>query len=327
MKSSKKNNKRKVRINIYGTIIALIIICVLLSIYSLKSVNTVSLSTSKNNQETNIDIVKDKNNNNEINENNSNSIENDKEHEKVDATGTEKLTYLPLGEDSNASSAKEVESMLNSWNFNREDGKKIAYLTFDDGPSDHVTNEILDILDEKNVKGTFFVLGSEVEHSNLSKDAFKRIVKEGHAIGNHGYCHSYDVLYPNKTVDANAFMADMKKSEDVMKSVIGEDFKTNVIRFPGGHGSWDTSTVDSVLEQQGYSYVDWNTLSGDAEGQNIEPEQLLNRLKETVNDLDGNNDVIVVLMHDTDAKESTAQYLGSAIDYLKSLGYEFKTLK
>ena len=62
MKSSKKNNKRKVRINIYGTIIALIIICVLLSIYSLKSVNTLSLSTSKNNQETNIDIVKDKNN-------------------------------------------------------------------------------------------------------------------------------------------------------------------------------------------------------------------------------------------------------------------------
>ena len=119
----------------------------------------------------------------------------------------------------------------------------------------------------------------------------------------------------------------MKKSEDAMKKVLGENFSTKVIRFPGGHGSWDTSTIDSVLEQDGYSYIDWNTLNGDAEGQGLSPDQLLARLQETVTDLEGNNDVIVILMHDTDAKESTAQYLGKAIDYLKSQGYEFKTLK
>lgn len=239
----------------------------------------------------------------------------------------ERLTYTSYENDINADNAREIENMLNKWNYLRTDGKKIAYLTFDDGPSEYVTDEILDVLKEKDVKATFFILGSMVDKNDYAKRALKRIVKEGHAIGNHGYCHRYDVLYPGGVVNADVFMDDMKKSEDAMKKVLGENFSTKVIRFPGGHGSWDTSTIDSVLEQDGYSYIDWNTLNGDAEGQGLSPDQLLARLQETVTDLEGNNDVIVILMHDTDAKESTAQYLGKAIDYLKSQGYEFKTLK
>ena len=278
------------------------------------SMNTEDNNLEQNNKEENLDKNNISNNNiiDEIENNNSSK---------------EGSAYLSLSEDINATDAREVQNMLTSWNYLREDGKKIAYLTFDDGPSEHVTDEILDILKEKEVKATFFVLGSEVEHSDSAKRAFKRIIEEGHAIGNHGYCHRYDVLYPNGIVDVNAFMADMKKSEDVMKSVAGPDFKTNIIRFPGGHGSWNTTAIDNVLRDQGYSYIDWNVLNGDAEGQDLSPEQLLNRLKETVSDLAGNDDVLVILMHDTDAKESTAQYLRDAIDYLTSLGYEFKTLK
>ncbi|MBM6838764.1 polysaccharide deacetylase, partial [Clostridium saudiense] len=194
------------------------------------------------------------------------------------------------------------------------------YLTFDDGPSEYVTDEILDVLKEKDVKATFFVLGSMIDKNDYAKKALKRIVKEGHAIGNHGYCHRYDVLYPGDVVNVDNFMADMKKSEDAMKEVLGDSFSTNVIRFPGGHGSWDTSAIDPVLHEKGYSYIDWNTLNGDAEGQGLSADHLLDRLKETVSELEGNNDVIVVLMHDTDAKQSTAQYLADAIDYLRSQG-------
>ena len=68
-------------------------------------------------------------------------------------------------------------------------------------------------------------------------------------------------------------------------------------------------------------------MNGDAEGNDRSVEQLVNRLKGTIRDLAGNDDVLVILMHDTNAKKTTAQSLQEVIDYLKSLGYEFRTLK
>lgn len=243
------------------------------------------------------------------------------------ATNRQGLVYTSYENDLYADNAKDIECMLSKWNYLREDGKKIAYLTFDDGPSTEVTQQILETLKVNNTKATFFVLGSNVEKSDTQKELLKEMVMEGHAIGNHGYCHDYSVLYPGRVADPTAFINDMKKSENVMKSVLGEDFSTNVIRLPGGHMSWNTKALDPVLEQNGYSYIDWNTLNGDAESNSRTVEQLVSRLKGSVSDLAGNDDVLVVLMHDTNAKETTAQSLQQIIDYLKSLGYEFRTLK
>lgn len=243
------------------------------------------------------------------------------------ATNKQNLVYTSYENDLYADNAKEIENMLNKWNYLREDGKKIAYLTFDDGPSTEVTQEILETLKSNNIKATFFVLGSNVEKSNTQKELLKEMVMEGHAIGNHGYCHDYSILYPSRVANPTVVMNDMKKSEDAMKSVLGEDFRTSVIRLPGGHMSWNTKALDPLLEKNGYSCIDWNTLNGDAEGNNRTVEQLVNRLKGTIRDLAGNDDVLVILMHDTNAKKTTAQSLQEVIDYLKSLGYEFRTLK
>ena len=239
----------------------------------------------------------------------------------------ERLTYTSYENDINADNAREIENMLNKWNYLRTDGKKIAYLTFDDGPSIETTPKILETLRNNEIKATFFVLGSNVEKSDTQKELLKEMVKEGHAIGNHGYCHNYSILYPGRVADTTAFINDMEKSENVMKSVLGDDFSTKVIRFPGGHMSWKTGNLDPVLEQHGYTYIDWNVLNGDAEGNGKTVEQLINRLKETITNLCGYYDVLVVLMHDTDAKPTTAESLQQSIDYLKSLGYEFRTLK
>ena len=62
--------------------------------------------------------------------------------------------------------------------------EKVAYLTFDDGPSKNITPQILDILKQENIPATFFVLGSRVE---LNPDVLKREYEEGHYIANHGY--------------------------------------------------------------------------------------------------------------------------------------------
>ena len=271
------------------------------------------------NKKDNKDEVKDKEDNSENNE--------DKESENI-KDKEEDIIVKSLKDDVHAIDAKLVQNKLKKWNYTREDNRKIAYLTFDDGPSTTVTPEILEVLKANNIKGTFFVIGSAIDNSDESKEILKEIAKDGHAIGNHGYTHDYKILYPNRTVDVKAFMNDIKRGEAALKSVLGEDFHTRVIRFPGGHNSWKLNGIDSVLEKEGYVYIDWNTLNGDAEGRSkMSSNQLVDRLKSTVADLNNNNNEIVVLMHDTYGKETTAQSLQSIIDHLKALGYEFKTLK
>ena len=330
-KYSNRSRKRKKRIIRSIRAIMIVFIAFILSTAILKSIDTMSLGTNKDtivDNKDKINVIRDDEKElkkDSITTSESDNIDNSSKNEE-NLEG-DQIVYLPLEADSNATDAREVQNRLTTWNYQSEDNKKVAYLTFDDGPSEYVTDEILDVLKEKDVKATFFVLGSMIDKNDYAKKALKRIVKEGHAIGNHGYCHRYDVLYPGDVVNVDNFMADMKKSEDAMKEVLGDSFSTNVIRFPGGHGSWDTSAIDPVLHEKGYSYIDWNTLNGDAEGQGLSADHLLDRLKETVSELEGNNDVIVVLMHDTDAKQSTAQYLADAIDCLRSQGYEFKTLK
>ena len=247
--------------------------------------------------------------------------------DEIEESKRKELNYLSLSEDPYADDARIVQNALLKWNFQSAEGRKVAYLTFDDGPSTKVTPQVLDVLKEHNVKGTFFVLGSMLEKSEDSKVTLIRIAEEGHAIGNHGYCHKYDVLYPNSHVNVDAFMNDMDKSLETMRSVLGEDFNTRVIRFPGGHNSWRTSDIDKVLTEKNYSFIDWNIVNGDAHAAVLSKDQMMSNLKKYVQKMDKNNDTIVVLMHDTDKNINEADFLNEAIIYLKGLGYEFRTLK
>lgn len=221
----------------------------------------------------------------------------------------------------------EIQNRLETWNFQSEDGNKTAYLTFDDGPSEILTQKILDVLDKYNIKVTFFVLGTSIERGEYEKKMIRKIASSGHVIANHGYCHNYEMLYPNGVVDVDFFMNDIKKTEKIINDALGYDYENKVIRCPGGHGSWYTEALDPVLEEEGYSFIDWNALTGDAEAGCKSKEELEGRLKETIQDIDGNNDILVVLMHDTDEKTSTVESLEDNILYLKSLGYKFGVLK
>lgn len=72
--------------------------------------------------------------------------------------------------------------------------QKIAYLTFDDGPTLKATPKILDILKEEDVVATFFVVGKHVKEN---PELVKRAYDEGHFIANHGYNHNNSKLYKN----------------------------------------------------------------------------------------------------------------------------------
>ena len=252
----------------------------------------------------------------------SEELEEVKKSERVDIDNS---GYLSIENDTNADDASIVlPETMHKWNFYREDGKKTVYLTFDDGPSTHVTTQILDILDANDVKATFFVLGSTIEANPKASEILKRMAKNGHAIGNHGYSHNYNTLYPGGIIDVKEFINDMDKNVQLLKSILGKDFDTRVIRMPGGYGTWyGVTPLNEALAAKGYYQTDWNSLNGDAEGKHKNPEQMLNTLKETMLDYD----TLIVLMHDTNDKKNTVKYLQSAIDYLKLQGFEFKTLK
>lgn len=218
-----------------------------------------------------------------------------------------------------------VMNMLKSGNF-KSVNKKVAYLTFDDGPSVTVTPKILDILKENKVNGTFFIVGNELNKSDKSKEILKRIVIEGNAIGAHTYSHNYKKLYPGGKIDINAFIGEIEKTNNLIIGELGEKYRTRVIRFPGGSYSWKgLSEIEKILAQKGYSYIDWNCIVGDAEGKPKNKDGLIDVFNETKIKVARNGN-LVVLMHDTYGKEATAEALPEIINKLKKEGYEFHTL-
>ena len=242
--------------------------------------------------------------------------------------------YLKLEDDPNAEDAMMVfhntEGLLKGTKTYpvRTDGKKVVYLTFDDGPSTTNTPKVLDILEQYNVKATFFVLGKSIDTDSQSKELLKRIANDGHAIGNHSYSHDYNYLYPGRIINSENFMYDINKCNDSLKRVLGDDFKTRIIRFPGGYWSWDGRTnIRPILDEQGYAIIDWNTLNEDAQGSKKDANQLLECTKKNTEALGPNADSIVLLMHDTYGKEATVDALPQIIEYYQSLGFEFKTIK
>lgn len=194
-------------------------------------------------------------------------------------------------------------------------GKKIAYLTFDDGPSVKSTPIILDVLKKYDIKATFFVVGTMVEEN---PEILKRTYDEGHQIGNHTYGHNYNYLYSS----SKNFMDDIYKAERLIRDVVGEEFDSKIIRFPGGSFEAKKDPMKKAVLDAGYEHFDWNALNGDAEGSNLSEGYLINRLKETV----GGKQKAIILMHDTDQKIRTAKTLEENIKFLLSEGYEFHVL-
>lgn len=203
------------------------------------------------------------------------------------------------------------------WSIKRTDGKKVAYLTFDDGPSVNNTPQVLEILKQNNIHATFFLIGKNAEtHSDL----VKREIAEGNVVGNHTYNHQL-----NYKEGPEKFVQDLDKCDGVLKSIIGNNYNLKLVRFPGGSFNSKHLNLDpfkDAVTKAGYHYINWNDLTGDAEHNNVPVDQLLNNIKKYTNE-----DTVVILMHDAAAKTTTVQALPQVIDYLKSKGYTFDTLK
>ena len=195
---------------------------------------------------------------------------------------------------------------------------KIAYITIDDGPTRAITPGMLDVLEHYGVKATFFVL----PHNGV-EDLYRRIIDEGHEIGNHSYSHVYARLY--NSGDLDAFREDVIRARDFMLENF--DYLTTTFRFPGGMMGRSSGIVAprrEILEELGYNYFDWNSDTGDAGRSADKSAAALTR--NVLRNTQG-RERLIVLMHDTRDKKTTLEALPLIIEGLREQGYVFDVLR
>ncbi len=124
-----------------------------------------------------------------------------------------------------------------------------VFLTFDDGPNEPYTSQILDILKEFEAKASFFVCGKSVEYF---PDVVQRIMNEGHAIGNHAYSHSMILTF------TGFLRREIEKTTEIIQKVTG--VRTNFFRPPWGVA---TPWVKSYLKANNYKLILWDINSYD----------------------------------------------------------------
>lgn len=195
--------------------------------------------------------------------------------------------------------------------------KKVAYLTFDDGPSDN-TEKILDTLKEKNAVSSFFIIGKDINEKE--EKIIQKAVSQGNVVGVHTYCHERCNIY----MDKEHFFSDYDKAEKVLEKIIGK--KPTLHRFPWGSNNRLVSYyVDGLIEElkkRGVRSFDWNVSGEDSVGSSVPAETIFANVKKDLTRFDKP----IILLHDSATMKNTAEILPQIIDYIRGQGYEFDTL-
>lgn len=182
--------------------------------------------------------------------------------------------------------------------------RKVVALTFDDGPVSTTTPEILNILKEKNIKATFFVVGEQVKRfPNLVSQE----VAEGHEVGNHTYTHP---MLTN--LQADRIEQELKSTE---KEILEVAPKPTLFRPPGGFNNKEVLTLARDSE---YSIILWSIDPIDWRYPSV--GDIVNVV---VNDVKPGS---IILLHDGKSPSPTPEALWFIIDSLESRGYEFVTV-
>lgn len=184
--------------------------------------------------------------------------------------------------------------------FRMDPTEKAIYLTFDDGPIPEVTPWVLDLLDEHNIKATFFLVGDNIRKH---PEEFRMIVERGHRIGNHTYHHIRGFEY-----SAADYLADTNEANLTME--------TDLFRPPHGHMSFKQYRA---LKRH-YRIIMWDLVTRDY-SKKLRGPQVLANVKRYV------RNGSIITFHDSlkSWNNGNLQYaLPRSLEFLKAEGYEFK---
>lgn len=181
--------------------------------------------------------------------------------------------------------------------------KNIA-ITFDDGPMANFTPALLDILKVENTPATFFLIGKNLAGN---ENLVKRMMAEGHVIGNHSYSHTYWFSL-NK---ADVIYNDLKKCDDEILQVTGK--RPKFFRPPYGVTN---PMVAKAIEQGGYTCIGWSIRTYDTNATNAD-----DLLKKSLKNLQAGD---IILFHDWGAH--TIGIISDFIKEARARGFNLVTI-
>ncbi|MBQ7417644.1 MAG: polysaccharide deacetylase family protein [Acidaminococcaceae bacterium] len=190
--------------------------------------------------------------------------------------------------------------------------RKCMALTFDDGPYPPYTGRLLDVLKEKKIHATFFLVG---EQARLHPDLVRRMVDEGHTVGLHAFRHRDFLKLTEEEKEK-----DLQQGKEILQSITGK--KPNYWRPP--HGFRDSSVMKIALAKD-LQVVNWSVIPRDWTG--IDKQEIYNRV------MDKAEDGAIVLLHDGDSplykasRQATVDAVGPLIDSLREKGYDLVSLE
>lgn len=182
----------------------------------------------------------------------------------------------------------------------KKKGKKVVFLTFDDGPVTEVTPHILDILDSFGVKATFFMVGENaLRHPELVEEVRRR----GHAVGNHTMHH-----LKGMSTKGRRYLRDVKQADEILH--------TTIFRPPHGLLRWSQSAVI----RRHYNLIMYDVVTRDY-AKHITPEEVVDNVRRY-----SRNGSIIVFHDSLKSHANTLPALPRAIKWLIAHGFEFHTL-
>ena len=187
-------------------------------------------------------------------------------------------------------------------------GEKVLYLTFDAGYENGCTETILDTLKKHEVPAAFFLVGNYLEKN---ADLVRRMVEEGHIVGNHTM-HHYDM---SKLTEEATFAGELTALEDLFRQVTGKELP-KYYRPPQGIYSEDNLKMAQKLGYKtvfwSLAYVDWNNDAQPDPAASV--EKLMGRT----------HNGAVILLHSTST--TNAEILDELLTKWKEQGYTFQTI-
>jgi peptidoglycan/xylan/chitin deacetylase (PgdA/CDA1 family) len=199
----------------------------------------------------------------------------------------------------------------NLW-INEEDKpipQKVAYITIDDGPSLY-TSQILNILDQKKAKATFFMLAPNIQaHAAV----VKRLINEGDYPALHSVTHDKHMLYDGDPLNV---AHEMFQTDLILKEYTGA--YTFLVRAPYGSKPYMTKEFRDGLVDYGFKMWDWSIDSNDWRypGQG---DKIVNEIKTQLAAVEEEHQPVVILLHES---QTTVTVLPQIIDYLHARGYK-----
>jgi peptidoglycan-N-acetylglucosamine deacetylase len=190
------------------------------------------------------------------------------------------------------------------WDIPNND-KKI-YLTFDDGPTSKITEWVLEELQKHNAKATFFCIGKNIEKH---PEIFKKVIENGHSIGNHTYNHEN-----GWETAVKEYLENTKRCETAILNLQSKicNLKSKIFRPPYGKIKPSQSRK---LRQLGYKIIMWDVLSGDFD-QSITPEKCL---ENAISHITSGS---IIVFHDSEKAFQNLEYtLPKALNFFSEKGF------